>query len=134
MSKINSEKNSGYTQFLQDIKENLNIKPWNDWRSKSDKDRIGVSWCLGGTYGNCWDDHKSSVGGDVEPNFSILDTILEHYCADISYLQYKSIVNKLLHRDQKFEGDYYGGSVSYGYKYVYLEDLYDWLKEKEFVK
>lgn len=134
MSKINSDKNSGYTQFLQDIKENLNIEPWDDWRTKSGKDRIGVSWCLGGTYGNCWDDEKSSVGSDVEPNFSILDTILEHYCSDISYVQYKSITNKLLHRDQKFEGDWYGGSVSYGYKYVYLEDLYDWLKEKEFVK
>lgn len=134
MSKINSDKNSGYTQFLQDIKENLNIEPWDDWRTKSGKDRIGVSWCLGGTYGNCWDDEKSSVGSDVEPNFSILDTILEHYCSDISYVQYKSITSKLLHRDQKFEGDWYGGSVSYGYKYVYLEDLYDWLKEKEFVK
>ncbi len=134
MTKINSEKEIGYIQFLQTIKEKLNIELWTDWRSQSDQDRIGVSWCLGGSYGNCYDDHKSVVDGDIEPDFSILDDILGHYCADISYLQYKSVVNKLLHREQKSESDYYGGSINYGYKYVYLKELYLWLKEKEFIE
>lgn len=122
-----------YQKFVDQLNEKLNITPWQDWRSNSEKDRLGVSWSMGGTSGNCWDDHISKVSGDVEPDFKEIDIILNYYCPHISYMQYKMMHNKLLHKDQGGEGDYYGGHITYGYKYVYLEELFDWLKEKGYI-
>ena len=116
-------KNSEYENFLSELKEKLNITPWNDWRSKSDRDRIGVSWSLGGTSGNCFDDQVSSISPDAEPEFTEIDSVLEHYCPYLSYTQYKYMHNKLLHKDQKYESDYYSGGITYGYKYIYLDEL-----------
>ena len=123
-----------YKDFLLTLREQLNITPWNDWRSSNKKDRIGVSWSMGGTSGNCWDDHLSEISGEIEPEFTIIDSILEHYCPNISFIQYKSMSNKLLHRESNSEGDYYGGSETYGSKYIYLEELFEWLKEKNYIK
>lgn len=122
-----------YKDFLLTLREQLNITPWNDWRSSNKKDRIGVSWSMGGTSGNCWDDHKTEISGEIEPEFTKIDSILEHYCPNISFIQYKSMSNKLLHRESNSEGDYYGGSETYGSKYIYLEELYEWLKEKGYI-
>lgn len=137
-SKLKSEaisQNSEYLSFIAELKEKLNIIPWKDWRSNSEqnkKDRIGVSWSMGGTSGSCWDDTIITVSGDTEPNFIEIDLILDYYCPDISYVKYKIMHNKLINNDQGREGDYYGGCITYGYKYIYLEELFNWLKENKF--
>lgn len=124
-----------YEEFLSTLREQLNITPWYDYRSGyNTKDRIGVSWSMGGISGNCWDDHKSEISGEIEPEFTEIDSILEHYCPNISFIQYKSMSNKLLHRESDSQGDYYGGSETYGYKYIYLEELFEWLKEKKYIE
>lgn len=123
-----------YEEFLFHLKENL-ISPWDSWRISfhDKKDQIGVSWSLGGTHGNCYDSELSSVSGDVEPDLTDLDLILEYYCPNISFLQYKTMYSKLLHRGTDSSGDYYGGSITYGYKYINLEELFEWLKEKGYI-
>lgn len=122
-----------YEQFLLTLNNELNIAPWYDYRSSHNtKDRIGVSWSLGGT--SCGYDHKTEVSGEIEPEFTEIDSILEYYCPDISYLQYRSMSNKLLNKEEESSGDYYGGSITYGYKYIYLEELFEWLKEKNYIK
>lgn len=121
-----------YEKFLLTLKDELNITPWDDWRSSNKKDRIGVSWSMGGT--SCgYDSSTNVVSGEVEPEFTEIDSILEHYCPNISYLQYRSMSNKLLHKEEESSGDYYGGSITYGYKYIYLEELFEWLKEKGYI-
>lgn len=121
-----------YEEFLLTLENELNITPWDDLRSSNKKDRIGVSWSLGGT--SCGYDHKTEVSGEIEPEFTEIDSILEYYCPSISYLKYRSLSNKLLHKEEESSGDYYGGSETYGSKYIYLEELYEWLKEKNYIK
>lgn len=65
-----------------------------------------------------------------ETEFVELDSILEKVCPNISFLQYKNICNKIINSDTRSEGDYYGGSVTYGYKYFNVRSLYDALVEK----
>jgi len=45
-------------------------------------------------------------------------------------LQYKNICNQIISSDIRSEGNYYGGSVTYGYKYFNVKNLYDVLVEK----
>ena len=53
-----------------------------------------LNWKTGGTSGgSCWDNsehtHYYSDPGNPEPNWSELDTILEHFCPSIPYIKYK---------------------------------------------
>lgn len=87
------------------------------------------SWSMGGSWADCWG-NKGSVPGGPETEFVELDSILEKVCPNISFLQYKNICNKIINSDTRSEGDYYGGSVTYGYKYFNVRSLYEVLVEK----
>ena len=98
-------------------------------KNLEDGDYIGVDWCMGGSHGNCWDDHMESVSADPEPEFQDLDTILERFCPKITFLQYKALCKKLIKRDTTYESDYYGGDTSHGVKYIMLRELYGYLRD-----
>jgi hypothetical protein len=83
----------------------------------------------GGSWGDCRG-NKGSVPGGPETEFVEFDSILEKVCPNISFLQYKNICNKIINSDTRSEGDYYGGSVTYGYKYFNVRNLYEVLVEK----
>jgi len=87
------------------------------------------SWSMGGSWGDCWGG-SGSVSGEPETEFVEIDAILEKTCPNISFLQYKNICNQIISSDTRSEGDYYGGNVTYGYKYFNVKNLYDILVEK----
>lgn len=93
----------------------------------------GDSWCLGGSWGDCWGNH-GSVSGEAPPDsFREFDAILEKVAPNISFLQYKRIYSECVQTDDYSDGDYYGGSTSHAYRYFYVEQLYNALKERELI-
>jgi len=101
-----------------------------------DKKRLALihSWHVGGVSGgSCWDEgesrHNAYVTGDPEPEWTDLVAILEHFCPNITYLQYRSLATKFK-TDSYDRNEYYGNSSKYSIRYVYLEDLYEHLNEK----
>lgn len=89
-------------------------------------------WVSGGTSGgSCWDSgesHHYATGGEPEPEFKDLDTLLTCICPNITYLQYKSLA-AIINFDSYDQNEYYGNSTIYSYKYVLLKDLYEKLVE-----
>ena len=91
------------------------------------------TWSLGGTWRDCWD-NQGTVSAEAEPNtFREFDNLLEKICPNISFLQYKSLYSEVVHYDTDSEGDYYGGSVTYAYRFFYPEALYNALKQRELI-
>jgi hypothetical protein len=89
-------------------------------------------WCSGGiSGGNCWgDDNHYAVEGESEPEFTDLDNILNEICPNITYLQYKKLISKVIKEEDSYtQIEYYGNSTIYSYKTILLKDLYDALKE-----
>jgi len=88
-------------------------------------------WCSGGVSGgSCWgNDGHYAVEGESEPEFTDLDNILNEICPNITYLQYKKLISKVIKEDSYTENEYYGNSSTYSYKTVLLKDLYEALKE-----
>jgi hypothetical protein len=119
------------------------IIPKPDWKRFAeeyglymDKDGTvkGESWCLGGTWGNCWGD-EGTVPAEAEPaNFEIFDSLLEKICPNITFLQYKSIYSEVVRDDTSYDSDYYGGSTTYAYRYFKVSDLYEALKSRKLIK
>lgn len=100
-------------------------------------DCLLVQWMTGGINGgSCWDDGERnlySMEGEPEPTFSALDTILDQLCPNITYLQYRKLINdtspSLVEYDSYTQNEYYGNSTTYGYKKVVLRRLWDRLNE-----
>lgn len=133
-----------YDDFLKDLKDNVNVriedypKSNKECFSLSDGDKktkenkkisIYEEYSLGGEHGgNCWGDEPSAYisSGDEDRTLNI-DEILEKYCPDIPYLQYKKIL-KLIKSYEYTEYEYYGNYTDYLVKYIIIEDLYNFLK------
>jgi len=101
-------------------------------------DVIRQQWSMGGqSGGSCWDDGTEDrhygVAGEPEPDLADLDTILEHVCPNITYLQYKQLTKGLIEYTDYRENEYYGNYTCYGVKVVKLRNLYDKLKAMELI-
>lgn len=94
----------------------------------------GDSWCTGGTWcsytGDC-----GNVEPDAQPEgMFVLDKLLEKVAPNVTFLQYKNIMNECVYTDDSTEGDYYGG-VTYHKQYVLnVKRLYNHLVEKELIE
>jgi len=96
---------------------------YNDQELRSD------TWCLGGTWGNCWGD-GGKVSADEQPtDFTEFDDLLMEICPNITLLQYKKLYNSLVSIETKEEYDYYGGSTENAYYKCNLKDLYNMMVE-----
>ena len=86
--------------------------------------------------GNCWnDDEPTGYSSDNPPEeLTSLDTILEKYKPDISYLEYKVLANKLVEHGSRTEYEYYGNETNYSSKKCNMKKLYDYLIEKGWYK
>lgn len=100
------------------------------------KPAIVIRWETGGVRGgNCWGgEHETYYSDEKEPDFEDLEKILEWRCPNLTFLQYKRICKKVIKQDQYTVNDYYGNHTDYSENYVYLEDLYNTLKEMELIK
>ena len=119
---------------------NVIVKP--DWKVFGEEhglhfDNTGIvkssSWCMGGTWGNCWG-NSGTVSPEPEPDgFPELDELLEKICPTITFLQYKGIYREIVSSDTSSDGDYYGGSTTHGFKYFNVEALYNALKSRDLI-
>jgi hypothetical protein len=87
-------------------------------------------WVVGGmSGGSCWgDDADKPISAHAEPEFVDLDNLLTLICPNISFLQYKSILNIVESKDDR-ENEYYGNYTEYEVKYISLGSLYNKLKD-----
>lgn len=87
------------------------------------------TWCLGGTWGDCWG-NSGQVSADAQPTvFEEFDDLLTELCPNITLLQYKKLYNSLVSIETEEEHDYYGGSTKKAYYKCNLDDLYNMMIE-----
>lgn len=119
------------------IKHEIVEKPF--WKVKADEMDVYVrdgkyiysdEWNMGGSHGNCWDSTQYPVSGDEPVDFTQFDSLLEKICPNITFLQYKIIYKQCVETDNRYESDYYGGGVTYGYYKCDLEKLFGMLEER----
>ncbi len=122
LTKHKTEKKADWKVFYEEVCKKHGHMDERGWIN-------GESWCMGGTWGNCWGD-SGTVSGEAPPEtFSALDGILEEVCPDISFLKYKKIWSQIVDTDEYGESDYYGGSTSHANYRFKVEGLYETLKE-----
>lgn len=82
--------------------------------------------------GNCWDDsnpeYSSSNVSEEDREFKDLDALLTVVCGNITFLQYKKLLQSVKN-GSRTEYEYYGNTSEYETKSIKLQDLYDKLKE-----
>jgi hypothetical protein len=128
-----------YTEFLKAVEDcdvyiDKALAP-SYRRNTIQGDFIQISWCTGGqTGGSCWNDGKEgrhyAIDSSPEPEFEALDTILEKFYPEISFMAYKRMVQTLIKSTDYCDNEYYGNYYSYAVKYVDLKELYEYLQEK----
>lgn len=94
----------------------------------------GESWCLGGSWADCWGGGGSVSGSPQPEGCYVIDDLLEEIAPTISFLQYKKIMNECVSIDEFSEGDYYGGSTRHAKQLVNIPALYNYLVEKELIE
>ena len=91
------------------------------------------TWCLGGTWGNCWG-NSGQVSADEQPTeFKEFDDLLTELCPNITLLQYKKLYKATVSIETEEEYDYYGGSVENAYYKCNLKDLYNMMVEMDLI-
>lgn len=97
-----------------------------------DRGYISERWTTGGlTGGNCWGNNADvPVSASPEPEFHDLDSILEHLCPGISFMQYKKLIQEVVVTREGTETEYYGNYYHYAEKCVYLASLESYLIQK----
>jgi hypothetical protein len=130
---------------LKDIEITIvknNVMRKENWKMFADKHGLyhdnGIvksdTWSLGGTVGNCWNDHQSRVSSEPQPtSFFQFDDLLESVCPNINFLQYKKLYNNCVTTNTSGEGDYYGGYVEYAYFQYDIRNLYNQLIDMGFI-
>lgn len=79
--------------------------------------------------GNCWDDSEPRYySEDKVPDFVALDLVIKELCPDISYLNFKKIID-LIKDNEDTEYEYYGNSTDYKILYLPLSELYELLNK-----
>lgn len=107
---------------------------------KKRKNVIVATWSLGGMTGaSCYDTSEKparmrSLSVEIEPEFECLDRILELFCPEITFIQYKTLVSKVIERFEEGSSDFYGNTDKTGVKVIDMRRLYDRLIEKGFLK
>jgi hypothetical protein len=97
-------------------------------------DALFAEWYTGGmSGGNCWDDTEPSYRAayDVKPEeLTDLDQILQKIRPQTSFLEYRTLTNKLVKHGTRSESEYYGNTSEYAHTYIIIKDLYNYLNEK----
>ncbi len=94
----------------------------------------GEEWSNGGTYGNCWNDSKSTSDPDQPLEFNSFDELLEKICPKISLMEYKKIKRECCQIKMTNDNDYYGGYSSSSHHECDMDKLYNVLVEMNYIK
>lgn len=125
---------ANFGEIKEEPYSELVISRKNSKKIKLD-DCIYIEWSTGGAFGGtCWggkpEDNISP--GEDEPEFLSLDSILTHFCPEITFLKYKQFQN-LIKTLEYTENEYYGNYTNKKIKYIVVKDLYDKLTELELI-
>lgn len=103
-------------------------------RTYGDKLYLFHEWTSGGMSGRgYWGGELEAVEGDPEPGWTELDDLLAKVAPKITYLEYKKIDRMVTTGSYNDGGDYYGNYYTKSYKHIDLRELYDYLKEINYV-
>jgi len=112
---------------------------YNGWKYNKniknlDECYLYIEWISGGlSGGSCWDtgeeDNHYSISAESEPEFKSLDNLLIKICPNITFLQYKNLMSKVLEISERSEYEYYGNYTDYTIKIVNLGKLYKVINE-----
>ncbi len=136
---ITNKKSKEYNRYDLELKLNSydDKIQWTEtnecWEDQSVNLVLVHSWIIGKTRSSSsWEHNDASTNtyetGELEPNWDLLDNILEQYWPEISFLKYKKLM-KLVKVKTQTEHEYYGNSTDYGVKLLKVEDLYNFLNE-----
>ena len=118
-----------YEEFIKSVKE-----AGVYLAQKKGQDVISVSWSLGGSSGNCWNDKMDHYSAEAPEELDGLDIILEAVAPAMTFLQYKNLVREVVTYREEMHSDYYGGSSSTAIKECDLRVLYNRLVERKILK
>lgn len=92
-------------------------------------------WTTGGLGGgNCWGDGADyPIEAEEEREFTSLDKTLALIWPNISYLEYKNLAKELIEVKDTSSYEYYGNYTTHSEKIVDLEQLLNYLKEKNVI-
>lgn len=135
-----------YNEFISEIKNKVFVSPYCEWLyhypsgNKFDSknvpkfDYILNSVEIGGSRGgSCWGGESQRYSCENnEKTFSCLDTILELVAPTVTFLQYRSL-SRLIETFDTVDYEYYGNYTEYRREYIKLQELYDWLVEKNYI-
>lgn len=128
---------------MSDAADKYNSYSWGyDIRKQHNLERdslmVFVTWRIGGECGgNCWGDEPMPISEyylDKEPELEALDVILQEIAPNITYLDYKAVMEKVLLKGEYVDREYYGNYTEYAYKAITYLDLLDALKERGYIK
>jgi hypothetical protein len=94
------------------------------------------AWSTGGMQGgSCWggEPHYYATPSESEPEWEMLDQILEFFCPNLSFLRYKGIM-RLVNTADYSEGEYYGNPTNYSIKILKLATLWEYLNENKLIE
>ncbi len=76
--------------------------------------------------GSCWDDSEPRpyTSSDDPEELTQFDTILEHFCPNMTFIQYKNLYRDVVTTSSDTEYEYYGNSTNYNVIRCKLYDLY----------
>lgn len=92
---------------------------------------IQVKYCTGGiSGGSCWDEgdednHRAYTSYNEPEELMQFDTILEHFCPNVTFIQYKNLYRDVVETDSETEYEYYGNSTNYNIIRCSLFKLYE---------
>lgn len=117
-------------EFQKIVDDNVGVRS----NKKNQTKEIKIEWTIGGMFGgNCWgDEPKWTVEPDPEPEFEELDKVLEAVCPTVTFLKYKKLLTKIKYTSES-SYEYYGNYTTYGIKTISVEDIWDFLKENDYV-
>lgn len=97
---------------------------------------IYVEWETGGySGGSCWGGTPEAyTTGNPDEDLVAFDVLVEVLRPDIRFMDYRIMKGALVKSGSYSSGhDYYGNSTNTGYREVRLQDLYEYMKEKEWL-
>lgn len=94
----------------------------------------GESWSLGGSWNDCWGNTGTVSPSSAPEGFRELDDLLEKVAPNISFMQYKKILNECVSKKEYSDHDYYGGCTYHNKQVLNVRALYDYLIEKEIIQ
>ncbi len=103
---------------------------WNRSPDPNPEMGIYIEWVVGGqSGGHCGGGDLYRLGTEPEPDWVGLDEILERLAPNISFIQFRRLLNESLVENYTSDG-YYGNYTDYSYRWLSVRKLYDYLIEK----